>query len=77
MNHTPGAVMPLDPEVVQVGDCVRQGAQRRGLFEGSVRPVGVAGVLVLVQHDHQVALVPDQGPVQQLTGAAADPSLHN
>src|ERR1039457_3405919 len=59
MNHAPGAVTPLDPEMVQVGDAVGYRAERRGLFQGAVRPVGVAGVLVLAQHDHQVPLVPD------------------
>jgi hypothetical protein len=39
MNHTPGAVTPLNPEMVQVGDALGQRAQRRGLPEGSVRPV--------------------------------------
>ena len=29
-----------------------------------MRPVGVAEVLVLAQHDHQVLLIPHQGPVQ-------------
>jgi hypothetical protein len=29
------------------------------------------------QDGHQVALVPDQGPVQQLAPAAADPAFHN
>jgi hypothetical protein len=77
MNHTPGAVMPLDPEMVQVGDAVGQRAQWRGLLEGSVRPVGIVKVLVLPQHDHQVPLVPDQGSVQQLTSAVADPPLHD
>jgi hypothetical protein len=47
--------------------------QRRGLLQGSVRPVGVIEVLVLAQHGHQVPLVPDQGPVEQLAAAAADP----
>jgi hypothetical protein len=42
-----------------------------------VRPVGVVEVLVLAQHGHQVALVPDQGPVQQLAPAAADPAFHD
>jgi len=42
-----------------------------------MRPVRVVEVLVLPQHHHQVALVPDQGPVQQLTPAAANPPLHD
>jgi hypothetical protein len=42
-----------------------------------VRPVGVVEVLVLAQHDHQVPLIPHQGPVQQLAAAAADPPFHD
>jgi hypothetical protein len=41
MNHASGTVAPLDPEVIQVGDAIGQPAQRRGLVQGSVRPVGV------------------------------------
>jgi hypothetical protein len=77
MNHAPGAVAPTDPELVQVGDADGQRAQWRGLPEGAVRAVGVAEVLVLPQHGHQVPLIPDQGPVQQLAAAAADPPLHD
>jgi hypothetical protein len=32
MNHAPGAVTPLDPEPLQVGDAVGQWAQRSGLL---------------------------------------------
>jgi len=71
------AVVPPDPEMIQVGGAIWQGPQWRGLVQGAVRPVGVAGVLVLPQHHYQVALVPDQGPVQQLTPAAANPPLHD
>ena len=64
MNHAPGTVTPLNPEMVQVGVAVGQRAQWRSLLEGSVRPVSVVEVLVLPQHQHQVPLVPDQGSVQ-------------
>jgi Insertion element 4 transposase N-terminal len=77
VNHAAEAVTPLNPEMIQVGDAVEQRAQWRGLLEGSVRPVGIVNVLVLPQHHHQVPLVPDQGPVQQLTLAAANPPLHD
>jgi len=60
------AVVPPDPEMIQVGDAIWQGPQWRGLVQGSVRPVRVVEILVRPQHHHQVALVPDQGPVQQL-----------
>ena len=75
VNHASGAVVSLNPEMVQVGYAVGQRAQWRGLLEGSVRPVGIVKVLVLPQHHHQVTLVADQGPVQQLTPAAANPPL--
>jgi hypothetical protein len=75
VNHAPRAVTPLDPEPIQVGDCIGQRAERRGLVQGAVRPVGVVEVLVLAQHGYQVVLVPDQRPVQQLASAAADPPL--
>ncbi len=61
--------MPPDPEVIQVGDAIWQGPQWRGPVQGAVGTVGVVEVLVLPEHHRQVALVPDQGPVQQLRGA--------
>ena len=73
MNHAPGAIAPPDAEVVQVGDIIWQRVERGCLVQGTVRPVGVVEVLVLTQHDHQVPLIPHQGPVQQLAAAAADP----
>jgi hypothetical protein len=54
MIHAPSAVTPLDPERIEVGDAIGQRAQRRGLVQGAVRPVGAAEVLVLAQHGHQV-----------------------
>jgi hypothetical protein len=63
MNHASGTVAPLDPELIQVGDAIGQRAQRRGLVQGSVRPVLVAEIRVLAQHDHQMPLIPYQGPV--------------
>jgi hypothetical protein len=45
----------LDPELIQVGDAIGQRARRRVLVQGSVRPVPVVEVLVLSQHDHQMA----------------------
>jgi hypothetical protein len=44
MNHASGAVAPLDPELIEVGDAIGQRAQWRGLVQGSVRPVGVIEV---------------------------------
>src|SRR6476646_4951932 len=71
------AVVAPDPEMIQVGDAIWQGPQWRGLAQGAVRTVRIAEILVLSQHHHQVVLIPDQGPVQQLTPAAANPPLHD
>ena len=71
------AVMPPDPEMIQVGNAIWQRPQWRGLVQRAMRPVGIVEVLVLPQHHHQVAQVPDQGPVQQLMPAAANPPLRD
>ena len=71
MDDATCVVVPPDPEVIEVGDAIWQGPQWSGLVQGAVRPVGVVEILVLPQHHHQVAQVPDQGPVQQLTPAVA------
>jgi hypothetical protein len=47
MNHAAGAVTSLNPDPVKVGDVAGQPAQRRGLLQGSGRPVGVVEVFVL------------------------------
>jgi hypothetical protein len=39
VNHAVGAVLPLDLELIQVGEAVGGGAQRRGLVQDSVGPV--------------------------------------
>ena len=64
MNHAPGAVAALDPELIEVGDSFGQRAQWRGLLQGPVGPVGVVEVLVFPQHGHQVPLIPDEGPLE-------------
>ena len=77
MNHASGAVAALDLELIEVGDAIGQRAQRRGLLQGAVRPAGVVEGLVLAQDDHQMPLVPYQGPVQRLAPAAADLAFHD
>ena len=78
MDDATRAVMPPDPEM-----CCRPGYvsslrnATQHFTDPRRRPVGVVEVLVLPQHHHQVALVPDQGPVQQLTSAAANLPLHD
>jgi len=71
------AVMPPGPEMIQVGDAICSGRSARpgpgrGAAGGSCRSPRTPE-----QHHHQVAQVPDQGPVQQLTPAAANPPLHD
>ena len=56
MNHAADAATSLNPDPIKVGDVAGQPAQRRGLLQGSVRPVGVVEVFVLPQHGHKVAL---------------------
>lgn len=64
MNHASSAITPPDAERVRAGDITWQRAKRRSLVQGTVRPVPI--VPVLAQDAHREALVPDQGPVQQL-----------
>ena len=45
------AVTALDPEMIQISNAAGQGAERRGLVQGAVRPVRVVEVLVLAQDD--------------------------
>src|SRR5450432_338381 len=77
MNHAADAVTPLNPDPVRVGDVAGQPAQRRGLLQGAVRPVGAVEVFVLPQHGYKVALVPYQSPVEQFAAATADPPFHD
>jgi hypothetical protein len=51
----------------------KQRFQRRGAVQGAVRPVLVVVGLVLAQDPPQMALVPDEGSVQELAPASADP----
>jgi hypothetical protein len=58
--------------VAGLGSAVLPGTAGRVVFGGTVGAAGgvVAGLAdVLTQDGHQVALVPDQGPIQQLTSA--------
>lgn len=53
-----------DAEVVEVGDVVRQGAQRCGVAQGAVWPVLVLEGLVLRQDPAQVGEVPHEGAIE-------------
>ena len=48
---------------------------RRPLLSGLVRPVAVVVVHILAKHQCQVALIEDQGPVQQLAAQGPDDAL--
>ncbi len=68
---------------VQAGDLVwvcdgrGQRMQWSGVGDALVRSVLVVEPFVLTQGVEQVALVPDQGPVQQLAAAGLHPPLHD
>ena len=44
-------------------------------MQGAVRPVLIVVGLVLAQNLSQVGLVPDEGAVQELAAASADPAF--
>jgi hypothetical protein len=54
-DWVPCAVAPLDPEVIQVSNAVGQRAERRGLVQGAVGPVGVAEVEAVAARLEQAA----------------------
>ena len=60
---------------VRLGDWRGQCLQWPGVGDSLVRPVGVIELLELAQGVEQVRLVPDQGPVEQLAPASADPAF--
>ena len=49
--------------------------QRRGAVQGAVRPMLIVVGLILVQDPPQLVLVPDEGAVQELAAASADPAF--
>lgn len=61
---------------VRVGDRRRQGVQRAGVCDALVGPVGVVVLFELAQGVEQVALVPEQGAVQQFASAGLHPPFH-
>jgi hypothetical protein len=62
---------------VDVGDGCWEGPERSSLIKGPVGPVLVVMALVLAEDVQQVALVPDQRPVEEFAAAAAGPPLHD
>jgi hypothetical protein len=77
------AAKALVSSYVQVGDLVRIGdrrgqwTERAGVCDALVGTVLVVEVFELAQGMKQVALVPDQRPVQQLASAGLHPPLHD
>jgi hypothetical protein len=78
-----GAAEPVPSADIEVRDPLRIGNRFRerarwcGSPECPVGPVLVIEVLELPERVQEVALVPDERPVQQLTPAAADPAFHD
>ena len=66
--------LPSDAVPVEI-DRFGQGFERRGLVQGTVRPVLIMVDLVRAQDPPQMDLVPDKGAVQELAQASADPAL--
>jgi len=54
------AVMPPDPEMIQVGDAIWQRPQCRGLVQGAVRPVGIGTAPVIDEPHRQIAWPADE-----------------
>jgi hypothetical protein len=66
-----------DPEALEVGYLGWKRLERSGAGQGHMRPVVVVVTLEGRQDPAQVGQVPDQGAVQQLSAASADPPLHD
>ena len=62
-------------DLLRVGHRFGKRAQGRSTLEGSVGPVLVVEVLELPQRMQEVALVPDEGAVQELVGDRSAPSI--
>jgi hypothetical protein len=66
----------LFPDAVQVEvGGFGQRFQRRGAVQGAVWPVLIVVGFVVAQYPQQVGLVPDEGAVQELAAASADPAF--
>jgi hypothetical protein len=78
-----GPAQALASSYVQVGDLVqvddrrRQRPQWAGIGDALMGAMPAVEAFELPQSVQQVALVPDQGPVQQLTTAGLHPPLHD
>jgi hypothetical protein len=60
-----------------IDDGCGQRMQWSGIVDALMRPVGVVEPLELSQGVDQVALIPDQGAVEQLAAAGLYPALHD
>jgi len=70
-------VASSDPEGFEVGYLRWKRFERSGAGQGHMRPVVVVVTLAGCQDPAEVGQVPDEGAVEKLTAASADPSLHD
>ncbi len=75
-DQATGASLPSDAVLLKI-DRFGQRFQRCRRVQGAVRPVLVVVVLVIAQDLPQMVLVPDEGAVQELAPASADPAFGN
>src|SRR5207253_4228419 len=72
-----GPVASPDTDGFEVGYLGWKRFERCGAGQGHMRPVVVVVALEGRQDPAEAGQVPDKGPVQKLTAASADPSLHD
>jgi hypothetical protein len=70
-------VASSDPEGFEVGYLGWERFERSGAGQGHVRPVVVVVTLAGRQDPAKMGQVPDEGPVEKLAAASADPPLHD
>src|ERR1022692_2164811 len=74
VDHATDVSLFSDAVQVEV-DRLGQRFQRRGAVQKAVRPVLIVVGLVVAQDPPPMGLVPDEGAVQELAAAAADPAF--
>jgi hypothetical protein len=74
VDQASGMGLPSDAVPVEI-DRFGQRFQRRSCVQRPVRPVLIVVDLVRAQDPPQMGLVPDEGAVQELAAASADPAF--
>ena len=74
VDQATGASLPSDAVLVEI-ELFGKRFQWRSAVQRPVRPVLIVVSLVFAQDSPQVALVPDEGAVQQLAPASPDPAF--